>query len=222
MLIEFVRRSAPSVLRLFVTMDELSPQESASEPTVTAANTPDSAERPFRITSAFTWSKERANVGLALGQLPAQVFVNFDRSEPEWPVLKRLAAWTDRPLSCLTAICLGITDYQLGGGAAVGYWKAVMIELDRRVPSKAADVIELMARICRHPVSARLADQKLAPGSGGSSRATTPHWPSAWCHAWDSRAKNNRSLPARPISVARDDASSHRCAARAERIASHG
>src|SRR5262249_54871523 len=34
--------------------------------------------------------------------------------------------------------------------------------LDQHVPSKAADVIELMARICRHPVSARLADQKLA------------------------------------------------------------
>jgi hypothetical protein len=130
---------------------------------ITSTSTSNSADRPFRTASAFTWSRERANaIGLILGQLPLQVFVNFDQSEPESPVLERLAAWTDRPLACLTAVCLGITDYQLGAGAATGYWNAVMMEVDRRVPSKATDVIELMARVCRHPVSARLADQKLA------------------------------------------------------------
>ena len=36
------------------------------------------------------------------------------------------------------------------------------MEMDRRVPSNPEDVIELMARVCRHPVSSRLADQKLA------------------------------------------------------------
>ena len=57
---------------------------------------------------------------------------------------------------------MGITDYQLGAGAAAGYWKAVMMEIERRAPSNPKDVIELMARVCRHPVSSRLADQKLA------------------------------------------------------------
>jgi N-glycosylase/DNA lyase len=55
-----------------------------------------------------------------------------------------------------------ITDYQLGAGAAAGYWKAVSMEIERRAPSNPRDVIELMARVCRHPVSSRLADQKLA------------------------------------------------------------
>ncbi len=89
------------------------------------------------------------------------MFANFDRSEPEWPVLLRLAAWPDWALARLTTICLGITDYQLGAGAAAGYWKAVMMEIERRAPSNPKDVIELMARVCRHPVSSRLADQKL-------------------------------------------------------------
>jgi hypothetical protein len=75
-------------------------------------------------------------------------------------VTQRVTASGRLPATCTGVIV--VTDYQLGGGAAAGYWKAVMMELDRRVPSKAADVIELMARICRHPVSARLADQKLA------------------------------------------------------------
>jgi N-glycosylase/DNA lyase len=59
-------------------------------------------------------------------------------------------------------MCLGITDYQLVAGAAAGYWKAVVIEIERRAPSNPKDVIEFMARVCRHPVSSRLADQKLA------------------------------------------------------------
>ena len=132
-------------------------------PTATRADSSDPTARPITTTMGFTWSIERANaVGLALGQLGSQVFANFDRSEPEWPVLQRLAAWPDRALARLTTICLGITDYQLGAGAAAGYWKAVMMEMERRAPSNPKDVIELMARVCRHPVSSRLADQKLA------------------------------------------------------------
>ena len=132
-------------------------------PTATRADRSDATALPITTTTAFTWSIERANaVGLALGQLGSQVFANFDRSEPEWPVLQRLAAWPDRALARLTTICLGITDYQLGAGAAAGYWKAVMMEIERRAPSNPKDVIEFMARVCRHPVSSRLADQKLA------------------------------------------------------------
>ena len=37
-----------------------------------------------------------------------------------------------------------------------------MMEIERRAPSSPKDVIEFMARVCRHPVSSRLADQKLA------------------------------------------------------------
>lgn len=132
-------------------------------PTATRADSSDPTARPITTTMGFTWSIERAHaVGLALGQLESQVFANFDHSEPEWPVLQRLAAWPDRALARLTTICLGITDYQLGAGAASGYWKAVMMEMERRAPSNTKDVIELMARVCRHPVSSRLADQKLA------------------------------------------------------------
>jgi N-glycosylase/DNA lyase len=123
----------------------------------------DRSSEPVTTRTGFTWSTERANaVGLALGQLESQVFANFDRSEPEWPVLQRLTAWSDRSLARLTTMCLGITDYQLGAGAAAGYWKAVVIEIERRAPSNPKDVIEFMARVCRHPVSSRLADQKLA------------------------------------------------------------
>jgi N-glycosylase/DNA lyase len=123
----------------------------------------DRSSEPVTTRTGFTWSTERANaVGLALGQLESQVFANFDRSEPEWPVLQRLTAWPDRSLARLTTLCLGITDYQLGAGAAAGYWKAVVIEIERRAPSSPKDVIEFMARVCRHPVSSRLADQKLA------------------------------------------------------------
>ena len=165
--IAFVRRLALSVRRLLATVDQV---ESANNdaasialPTTTRADRSDATARPITTTTAFTWSIERANaVGLALGQLGSQVFANFDRSEPEWPVLQRLAAWPDRALARLTTICLGITDYQLGAGAAAGYWKAVMMEIERRAPSNPADVIEFMARVCRHPVSSRLADQKLA------------------------------------------------------------
>lgn len=132
-------------------------------PTAAPADRSDRTARSITITTGFTWSIERANaVGLALGQLGSQVFANFDRSEPEWPVLQRLAAWPNRALARLATICLGITDYQLGAGAAAGYWKAVMMEIGRRAPSNPNDVIELMARVCRHPVSSRLADQKLA------------------------------------------------------------
>lgn len=141
---------------------EVNEASNGPAPTTTPASKADSAAQPVTTANAFTWSSQRAAaLGLALGQLPSHVFANFDRSEPEWPVLQRLTAWTDRPLACLTAICLGITDYQLGAGAAAGYWKAVMMEIDRRSPSKSADVIDLMARVCRHPVSARLAEQKL-------------------------------------------------------------
>lgn len=138
-------------------------EASIRPPTATRADRSDPTARPITATTAFTWSIERANtVGLALGQLGSQVFANFDRSEPEWPVLQHLAAWPDRALACLTTISLGITDYQLGAGAAAGYWKAVMMEIERRPPSNPKDVIEFMARVCRHPVSSRLADQKLA------------------------------------------------------------
>ncbi len=132
-------------------------------PTIMSVLPQKAVAQQFSATSAFSWSTERANaIGLALRELPAKVFVNFDKSEPEWPVVDRLGTWPDRPLASLAAICLGITDYQLGAGAAAGYWKAVTMELDRRAPSVATDVIELMARVCRHPVSGRLADQKLA------------------------------------------------------------
>src|SRR5207344_222009 len=105
-------------------------------PTAKRAARSDPTAWPTTATTAFTWSIERAHaVGLALGQLGSQVFANFDRSEPEWPVLQRLAAWPDRVLARLTTICLGITDYQLGAGAAAGYWKAVMMEIERRAPS---------------------------------------------------------------------------------------
>jgi N-glycosylase/DNA lyase len=139
---------------------ETAANRASRTPTLTTATVTDT---PVVAVTGFTASSGRAHaLGLALRHLPSQVFVNFDRSEPEWPVLQRLAAWTDQQLACLTAVCLGITDYQLGAGAAAGYWKAVMMEIDRRSPSESADVIDLMARICRHPVSARLADQKLA------------------------------------------------------------
>jgi N-glycosylase/DNA lyase len=109
------------------------------------------------------WSIEGANaLWLALGKLASQVLTNFDRGEPEWPVLQRLADWADRALARLTTLCLGITDYQLGAGGAAGYWKAVTIEIERRAPSNPAKVIDLMARVCGHPVSSRLADQKLS------------------------------------------------------------
>jgi N-glycosylase/DNA lyase len=135
-----------------------------SRPTAMPADRPDPTARPLiTTTTGFTWSIERANaVGNALEQLGSQVFANFDRSEPEWPVLERLAAWPNGALARLATICLGITDYQLSAGAASGYWKAVMMEIERRAPSNPKDVIELMARVCRHPVPSRLADQKLA------------------------------------------------------------
>lgn len=148
--------------------DVLSPSPRNAEashaltPTSKPASTVAPSAESISTTNAFTWSSARATaIGQALGKLPFQVFSNFDRGEPEWPVLQRLAAWSDQGLASLTAICLGITDYQLGAGAAAGYWEAVTRELGRRLPQKPADVVDLMARVCRHPASARLADQKL-------------------------------------------------------------
>jgi hypothetical protein len=75
-------------------------------PTPTRAN----GAGPITPTTTLTWSLERANaVGCALGQLESEVFANFDRSEPEWPVLQRVVAWPDRGLARLTIICFGIT-----------------------------------------------------------------------------------------------------------------
>jgi N-glycosylase/DNA lyase len=135
---------------------------SVGAPPVQLASTSASTAKPVTTSNAFTWSSVRATtIGQALGKLPFQVFSNFDRAEPEWPVLQRLAAWSDQPLASLTAICLGIADYQLGAGAAAGYWEAVMREIDRRPPQTPADVVDLMTRVRQHLVSVRFADQKL-------------------------------------------------------------
>jgi N-glycosylase/DNA lyase len=143
--------------------DSVGSAASLPVPTTATTNQPGAAAVLHTPTDAFTWSSDRANaLGIALGQLPSQVFANFDRSEPEWPALQRLATWPHPPLACLAAICLGITDYQLGAGAAAGYWKAVMTEIERRTPSNVSNVVDLMARVCSNPVSSQLADQKLA------------------------------------------------------------
>jgi hypothetical protein len=75
--------------------------------------------------------------------------VRVVRPPPQDLAPQGLAVWRDPALARLTTICLGITDYQLGSGAAAWYVKAVMIEIERRAPSNPKDVIELMARVCR-------------------------------------------------------------------------
>jgi N-glycosylase/DNA lyase len=112
--------------------------------------------------AALVWSPERAErIGMALGRVPLPVFETLDRNEPEWPVLEVLAEWRDVNLGRLTAICLGITDYQLGNGGAAGYWAAVRTELQSIPVRAASDVILLMRAVCGHAVSSRLAQQKL-------------------------------------------------------------
>lgn len=134
-----------------------------AEIVIEAADGSRSIVPPITEPAGFSWSRTRATaIGTALGQVPESVFVNFDKSEPEWPVVQRLGNWPDERLARLAAMCLGFSDYQLGTGGAEAYWDAIGEEVAKTEVSNSAGILELLIRVCKHSVSSRLAERKLA------------------------------------------------------------
>ena len=134
----------------------------SSEPLSSGNPSPSQAPKATHPIGPLAWNHDRATaLGEAVAQVPVSVFERFDREEPEFPIVDRLARLNDRRIAALIVMCLGITDYQLGSGGAERYWHVVATELAQSMPSTAEEVHGLLGRVCSQPVGQRLADQKL-------------------------------------------------------------
>ena len=88
------------------------------------------------------------------------MYERLDCGEPEWPVIKTLAA-QPHPWGVMCTLALGLCDYQLGAGGADAYWAAIGQLLGRRSVRSGEDIVEFARELVAHPVSKRLATQKL-------------------------------------------------------------
>lgn len=111
------------------------------------------------ISSSDVRDRARA-LGRAIAELTPEQVDAIDRGEPEWRLLASLPERVG-DLCWLTAIALGLTDFQLGDGGAQLYWQVAEKEIDASPPGNPAGVRDLIERIVRHSVAAESADLKL-------------------------------------------------------------
>jgi N-glycosylase/DNA lyase len=99
-------------------------------------------------------------LGEALAKLTPDQVDAIDRGEPEWRLLASLKERVGDH-RWLTAIALGLTDFQLGDGGAQLYWQIAEREIEDGPPVNPDGIRDVIQRIVRHPVAAKSADLKL-------------------------------------------------------------
>lgn len=99
-------------------------------------------------------------LGEAIAELGPEQVDAVDRGEPEWRLLASLQERVG-DLRWLTAIALGLTDFQLGEGGAQRYWQIAEKEIGANPPVGSSGVRDLIQRIVRHPVAVGSGDLKV-------------------------------------------------------------